>query len=489
MKKNDIYEAEITDCTAEGSGVCRIEGMAVFVPNTAVGDKCMVRIVKTEKRFAYGKLEKLTEASPDRTEPDCAVFSKCGGCAFRHISYEAELRIKRKRVYDALTRIGEIDGSLIGDIVGSQKSDGYRNKAQFPITADAEGRICMGFFAPRSHRPVITESCALQSKEFAEAQRVFLEWANSEAVTVYDERTHKGILRHLYIRSADKTGELMVCIVANARELRHEKRLVQMLRDSLPGLKTVVLNINMEKTNVITGNECRSLYGDGYITDELCGLEFRISPLSFYQVNRAQAERLYGIAAEFADLREGETLIDMYCGTGTIGLSMAHKAKRLIGVEVVPQAVEDARLNAERNGITNAQFICSDASQAAKSLAARGIGADCIILDPPRKGCDAALVRTVSEMTPKRIVYVSCDPATLARDVKLFAECGYSVMRAVPVDMFPRTVHVETVVLMSAASRRSQNEKSEWEKYGEYFMNRSVSDIMSEYSEQHDEWH
>lgn len=456
MEKNEIYETEIIDYTTEGSGVCRIEGMAVFVPNTAVGDRARVRIVKTEKRFAYGRLEELISPSPDRTEPDCGVFGRCGGCVFRHISYEAELRFKQKRVYDALTRIGGIDGSLIENIVGSARSDAYRNKAQFPLTVDKSGRICAGFFAPRSHRVVISDSCALQSAEFTRAQEIFLGWANSEGLSVYDERTHRGALRHLYLRGAEATGELMVCIVANAEKLRGEDRLVNMLREGLPSLKTVVLNINREKTNVITGTVCRPLYGDGYITDRLCGLNYRISPLSFYQVNRDQAQRLYGIAAELAELKRGETLIDMYCGTGTIGLSMAAKAKSLIGVEVVPQAVEDARLNAERNGITNAQFICSDAAQAANSLAARGIGADCVILDPPRKGCEAALIHTVSEMSPKRIVYVSCDPATLARDIRLFAENGYDVKQAVPVDMFPRTGHVETVVLMSAASRRSQ---------------------------------
>ena len=449
MKKNEIYEAEIIDYTTEGSGICRIDGMAVFVPNTAVGDRCEIRIVKTEKRFAYGRLEKLLSPSPDRVSPDCGVFGKCGGCTFRHISYEAELRFKRKRVFDALTRIGNVDGKLIGEIVGSERSDGYRNKAQLPLTVDKDGRIRAGLLAPRSHRVVCSDSCALQSEDFNKAVSVFLKWAEAEGIPVYDERSHTGVLRHLYLRSADATGELMVCVIANAKELRGEKRLVSELREALPGLKTVVLNINREKTNVIVGSVCRSLWGDGYITDELCGLRFRISPLSFYQVNRAQAERLYGIAADFADLKDGETLIDMYCGTGTIGLSMAKHAKSLIGIEVVEQAVEDARLNAERNGIKNAQFICSDAAETAASLAVRGISADCIVLDPPRKGCDASLIGTVSEMKPAQIVYVSCDPATLARDVKLFSERGYFVNKAVPVDMFPRTAHVETVVLMS----------------------------------------
>ena len=322
----------------------------------------------------------------------------------------------------------------------------------------------------------------MQSRAFSPAIKIFLEWANINHISVYDEKTHSGILRHLYLRYAEKTDELMVCIVANANELRKEKQLVQMLSESLPNLKSIVLNTNTDKTNVITGKKCRTLYGDGYITDILCNMKFRISPLSFYQVNRTQAEKLYQKAAEFADLKQNETLLDMYCGTGTIGLTMANYVKNLIGVEIIPQAVEDAKNNAILNEITNAEFICADAAQAAKILQKRNLKPDCIVLDPPRKGCESSLVDTISEMSPERVVYVSCDAATLARDVKLFSEKGYSVQKAVPVDLFPRTPHVETVVLMSRPL-------TEHEKYGEYFMNRSVSDIMSEYSEQHDEWH
>ena len=482
MKKNEIYTAQIVDYTTEGSGICRIEGMAVFVLYTAFVDVADIRILKTAKNYAFGKIEELKVPSPDRIKPDCPVFDKCGGCTFRHISYDAELRFKQKRVYDALTRIGGINGGLIGEIVPSPSDRAYRNKAQLPLSTDKDGNIRAGFFAPHSHRVIPLDGCALQAAPFDRATEAFLKWANEVRPSVYNENDHSGILRHLYLRYAEKTGELMVCIVANADKLPKEKELVDVLRAGLPELKTVVLNINKEKTNVITGKECRVLWGDGYITDELCGRKFRISPLSFYQVNRSQAERLYGIAAELAGLKSGETLVDLYCGTGTIGLSMAHKAKSLIGVEVIPQAVEDAGKNAELNGIDNAEFICADAAQAAASLFEKDIRPDCIIIDPPRKGCDSELISTVSQMKPKRIVYVSCDPATLARDLQRFSEQGYSVRKAVPVDMFPRTAHVETVVLMSRPL-------TEHEKYGEYFMNRSVSDIMSEYSEQHDEWH
>ncbi len=449
MKKNEIYTAKIEDYTTEGSGVCRINGMAVFVPNAAVGDEAEVRILKSAKNYAFGKIERMISPSSDRQEPDCGIFNKCGGCTFRHISYEAELRFKQKRVTDAFTRIGGVSPEIVYPIVGSPCKDAYRNKAQLPITADKDGRICTGFFASGSHRVIPLASCSLQSEIFNEVIRVFTDWANEEGISVYSESEHKGVLRHLYLRHAKKTDELMVCIVINADSFKGEKKLVEKLKNNFDNLKTVVVNINKEKTNVITGKKNRVLYGDGYITDELCGLKFRISPLSFYQVNRDQAEKLYEIAAELADLKNGENLIDLYCGTGTIGLSMAHKVKKLIGVEIIPQAIEDARKNAERNGISNARFICADAAKAAKMLKSECVHADCIIVDPPRKGCDSSLIGTIQELSPKRIVYVSCDPATLARDVKLFEEKGYKTQKAIPVDMFPRTGHVETVVLMS----------------------------------------
>ncbi len=449
LKKNDIYSAEIIDYTTDGSGICKIEGMTVFVPNTVVGDKVSVRILKANKKYAYGKIEEISEQSYNRIEPDCGIFNKCGGCTFRHINYQAELQFKQKRVYDALTRIGGVDGKYIDEIIGSDRINNYRNKVQLPFMKDDNGEIGVGFFAPRSHRVIPLKSCMLQSEVFEKAIRVFLEWANSEGIAVYDESIHSGILRHLYLRYASKTNELMVCVIINADKLKNEKGLVKMLSENLPELKSVVINSNTEKTNVIIGKKCRTIYGDGYITDELCGLKFRISPLSFYQVNRDQAEKLYSLAADFANLNSGETLVDMYCGIGTIGLTMAKKVKNLIGAEIVSQAIEDAEKNKLINSIDNAEFICADAAKAAKILEDREVRPDCIIIDPPRKGCGADLIEMVSEMNPKRIVYVSCDPATLARDVKLFREYGYSVNKAVPVDMFPRTAHVETVVSMS----------------------------------------
>ncbi len=448
-KKNEVYETEIIDYTTEGAGVGKINGMAVFVPSTAIGDKADVKLLKVAKNYAYGKIETLHTPSPHRQTVDCPIFDQCGGCTFRHIDYASELAFKQKRVRDTLTRIGGLAADLVQPIVGAAQCDGYRNKAQLPITMDKNGQAVVGFFAPRSHRVIPLTHCHLQMPVFNEALRVFLSWANRYHVMPYDETTHSGILRHLYLRYAEKTDQLMVCVVANAHQLRKDKQLVEMLQQALPCLTTVVLNVNTEKTNVITGKTCHTLYGQGYITDELCGLHFRLSPLSFYQINRTQAEVLYTLAAECADLQPHETLLDLYCGTGTIGLTMAEKVARLIGVEIIPQAVEDARRNAAENHITKAEFICADASAAAAQLQTRGIRPDCVVLDPPRKGCDSALITAVAKMAPQRVVYVSCDPATLARDIRVFADHGYTVKKAVPVDMFPRTTHVECVVLMT----------------------------------------
>lgn len=449
LKKNEINTAEIIDYTTEGSGICKMKNIAVFVPNSAIGDIAEIKILKTTKNYAFGKIEKMISPSKYRCDPDCEIFQKCGGCTFRHIHYSAELDFKQKRVSDALTRIGGVSPEFIQKIIPSDRENYYRNKIQLPLTKGKDGQICVGFFAPRSHRIIPLKECFLQSKAFEKAIQIFLEWANTEKIPVYNEQTHTGILRHLYLRYAEKTDELMLCVIANASELRHEKNLIKLCKENLPNLKSLILNTNTEKTNVITGKKCRTLYGDDFITDELCGLKFRISPLSFYQVNRSQTEKLYQIAAEFAALKKHEILVDMYCGTGTIGLTMAKQVKKLIGIEVIPQAIEDAKENAGNNHIDNTEFICADAAQAAHYLHEKHIQPDCIILDPPRKGCSVDLIKTVSEISPQRIVYVSCDPATLARDIKLFSGYSYQIEKAVPVDLFPKTTHVECVVLMT----------------------------------------
>jgi 23S rRNA (uracil1939-C5)-methyltransferase len=456
IKKNDIVELEITGLTAEGSGVGRTDNIAVFVPAAAVGDKLRVRILKTAKTYAFGKTEQILSASKDRIPVDCSQFLRCGGCVFRHISYKAELQAKEQRVRDAMQRIGNFQNIEIMPIVGAQDPNHYRNKAQLPTGRGVGKEITMGFFASHSHRIINCEECLLQPEAFADAMNAFKEWAKQSGEDVYNEETGRGHLRHLYLRQAGATGEIMVCVVVNGNGVHFENELVELLKERVTGLKSVIINSNREKTNVVLGNKCRTVWGSDYITDTLCGLNFHISPLSFYQVNRAQAEWLYTIAAEYAGLTGSETLLDLYCGTGTIGLSMAKNAKRVVGVEVVEQAVEDARKNAELNGIENAEFLCMDAAKAASMLKNRGERPNVVVLDPPRKGCDAELIEAVAKMSPERIVYVSCDPATLARDLKLFAEKGFAPQKLTPVDMFPRTAHVESVCLLTKAGENRE---------------------------------
>lgn len=458
IRKNDIFEADITAMTAEGSGICRIEGMAVFVPGTAVGDRCAVRIVKVLRKYAFGRLEKLLAPSPDRIAPDCPVAAQCGGCVYRHIRYEAELQIKTQRVRDALERIGGLQDFQVEPILAAPDRCRYRNKCQLPIGLSKDGALQLGFYAVNSHRIVNTESCLLQPEAFDRAAAAFRRWYAVSGESVYDEASHSGVLRHLYMRRGEMSGEMMVCVVANGAALHEEALLVEMLREAVPEITGVLLNINREKTNVVLGKTCRTLWGKDTITDTLCGLAFEIAPHAFYQVNRTQAERLYGKAAEYAGLTGAETLLDLYCGTGTIGLSMAKNAKKLIGAEIVPAAVENARRNAERNAIQNAEFLCADAAEAARILFERGEKPDVIVIDPPRKGCDSALIATIAAMRPKRVVYVSCDPATLARDLKLFGESGYKTETVTPADMFPGTAHVETVVLLSKLNTKQHVE-------------------------------
>ncbi len=454
LQKNQRIPLTITGATAEGNGVGRYRetpeetGMAVFVPFTAPGDSLVCHIVKTQKTHAFGRLEELTQPSPDRLpgEADCPAFGRCGGCAWRHVSYEAELRYKQQQVADALQRIGGLSVEL-RPIVGCASPDRYRNKAQYPV-AQGEHRLLAGFYAPRSHRVIEHRDCLLQPAVFRDLLEAVLRWAKKAGVSAYEEQTGSGLLRHIYIRQAEATGECMVCLVCTSGKLPATKALVESLRAAAPSLTTVVVNLNRKDTNVILGEESFALWGPGYITDELCGLRFRLSPHSFYQVNRRQAERLYGLAAEAAGLTGRETLLDLYCGTGTIGLSMAAHAREVIGVEVVAQAVEDARRNAEDNGMDNARFLCADAAQAAAQLQREGVRPDVVVVDPPRKGCDEALLHTIADMKPARVVYVSCDPATLARDIRRMQALDYAARYAVPVDMFPRTAHVETIVLL-----------------------------------------
>ena len=437
LKKNDEIPLTITALTALGSGVGHHAGLTVFVENTAIGDEVLAHIIKVKATYAVGIIKKILTPSPDRIEPDCPVFAGCGGCAFRHLNYEAEKRAKLQQVQDALQRI-----------VSTGETRRYRNKAQYPVGMTADGKTIIGFYAKRSHRIVDCRDCVLQPASFAPLLDIVAAWAAESGVAVYDEETGRGQLRHIYLRKGFHTDETMVCLVVTTPKLPRLDALCTRLTAADPTVKSVVLNINRAKTNVILGDICITVFGSDFIEDTLCGLRFRISPLSFYQVNPRGAEILYRKAADFAALTGSELLLDLYCGTGTIGLSMAHRAKQVVGVEIIAQAIENAKDNAARNGIENARFFCDDAAGAAKRLLFEGLRPDVVVLDPPRKGCSTDVIDAVSQMQPDRVVYVSCDPATLARDCKRFAALGYAVRRAAAVDMFPRTGHVEAVVLL-----------------------------------------
>ncbi|MEZ4357101.1 MAG: 23S rRNA (uracil(1939)-C(5))-methyltransferase RlmD [Eubacteriales bacterium] len=453
IKKNDIFKIEIKSMTTEGSGVGRIGEMAVFVPNSAIGDILDIKILKVKKNYAFGKIIDILTPSKDRIEADCANYMQCGGCTFRHISYEAELKLKQQRVLDSLQRIGGFKDIVIDEIVAAEHPDRYRNKAQIPVSRDLDGKLTLGFFAYHSHRIIDFSGCFLQPKIFENVINAFKDWEKEAKQKIYDESTNSPGIRHLYIRMGKATGEVMVCIVTTGEQIKKEDSLVKMLKDCVPNLKSVVINTNNKNTNVILGDKCRTIWGDGYITDELCGLKFKISPISFYQVNHEQTEKLYTLVANYAKPTKKDVVLDLYCGIGTIGLTLAKYVKELIGVEVEEQAVLNARENALINGINNAQFICADAAKAAKMLSERGERPSIVILDPPRKGCDLELIKTVKNISPEKVVYVSCDPATLARDLKEFCSIGYEIKKVTPVDMFPRTANVETIVLMSRVDK------------------------------------
>ena len=449
MTKNDIIQLNITSLTSDGDGVARTDdGIVVFVPNTAVGDVIDALILKVKKNVAYAKVSEVIAPAPDRIVPDCPASARCGGCVYRHIRYEAELRAKRQKVIDAVTRIGRLDAGLVKDIIPSEKIDAYRNKAMIPVGLDKDGAVVMGYYARHSHRIVPCIDCRLSPPIFNRIAADFYAFLSHRPHLVYSPQ-HRGGIRHLYLRYAGTSGEVMVCIVAGKRNFEGDTVLYNSLKEKYPEIRTIAVNINPADTNVILGDKTCTVYGDGTIADTLCGLRFSLSPPSFYQVNRDQAERLYAKAREYAALTGKETLIDLYCGTGTIGLSMTKDCKRLIGVEIIPEAIEDAKENARRNGIANARFLCGDAAEAAATLKGEGIKPDVIVVDPPRKGLTPELIATIAQMLPKRVVYVSCDPATLARDLALFEEQNYSTEEITPVDMFPRTAHVESVAMMS----------------------------------------
>ena len=448
LNKNDDILLTVTDLTSQGSGLGRYKDMAVFVEGTAPGDEIEAHIIKVKSNYAIGKIKRIIKSAPCRIESDCSADSRCGGCAYRHIEYAKELEIKKQTVTDALQRIGGLE-IRAEEILSIKEPVYYRNKAQLPVGLDEKGNLLIGFFSRRTHRITDTPECLLHREEFNRIIPAVRSYILENPVTVYSEETGRGLIRHLYLRYARNTGEIMVCLVINGDILPKKEKLIEKLLATGLNIKSVIININREKTNVVLGDRCITIYGEDYIEDILCGLRFRISPLSFYQVNPEGTELLYGKAKEYAALTGEETLLDLYCGTGTIGLTMADSVKKLIGVEIIPQAIENAKENARLNGIENAEFFCDDAKGAAKRLYDEGIRPDVVILDPPRKGCTPEVIETVAKMSPDRVVYVSCDPATLARDLAIFKSKGYETVKATAVDMFPRTTHVETVVLLS----------------------------------------
>ena len=452
LQKNQILTLRIERLSSDGSGVAHsADGEAVFVPGTAPGDEARVRIVKDCGRYAFGILDELLTPSPDRVPVDCPVAGPCGGCSLRHLDYAAELRAKQESVLDAFRRIGGLEVPVL-DILPSPEVDRYRNKVQFPVGVDKNGAPCIGFYAGRTHRIVPCPDCKLQPGLLNEIGNALCAFFAQQGIRPYNEQIGKGLVRHIFLRRGAHSGQIMVCLVCTRAKLPHAEQLCTVLREQFPAISTILLNVNAKNTNVILGSENHILYGPGYIEDSLCGVPVRLGPLSFYQVNTLAAERLYGVAAQYAQLAPDDTLLDLYCGMGTIGLSMADQCRELIGVEIVPEAIESAKANAARMGeavAAKSRFFCADAGQAATQLAAEGLHPDIVMLDPPRKGCDEATLSAVVRMAPRRVVYVSCNPATAARDAAWLEKNGYHAEKVQSVDLFPRTKHVEAVLLLT----------------------------------------
>ena len=446
LVKNQIYEAVICDYTAEGQGIAKIEGCAVFIPNAIAGERCRVQIVKAQKNWAAGKLVELLERSPHRVNRECPVAKKCGGCDFWHMDYAEETRLKADRVRQALNRLGGEELESV-PILAAPTCYGYRNKAQYPVSQE-KGRAFAGFFRAGTHQVVENQRCLILPQETDQVKKLVIDYANHYRITAYDEQVHKGLLRHIYVRRGGISGQVLVCLVVNGRKLPHPETLIEKLK-TVPGFTSLVLSVNTKQGNTVLGDEFITLYGPGYIEDTLCGLTFRLSPRSFYQVNHYQAQRLYEAAISQAGITKKDLVLDLYCGAGTITLCLAKAAGKVIGVEVVEQAVQDAWENARRNGIENAEFFCGDAGKAALALEEQGIRPDVIVVDPPRKGLSTDTIEALYRMSPRRIVYVSCDPATLARDVALLKERGYILQSAQAADLFPRCSHVETVAVLN----------------------------------------
>lgn len=448
IAKNSVYIVDITGMTHEGQGVGRVEGFTVFVDDALESEQVEVRIIKINKSYAVGKLLRIIKPSQDRTEPFCGSYSRCGGCSLQHLGYKAQLDYKTKLVRESLKRIGKLDGVAVHETIGMRSPMNYRNKAQYPV-AVVDGKAVTGFYARRSHDVIDSEGCGIQDTTSDRIRKLVMQFIAEKSITVYEEAAGKGLVRHVMTRIGFRTGEVMVVLVLNGNELPHRQELADRLVAEVPGIKSIFLNINTGNTNIILGPKNIKIYGRDTIFDFIGRYKFHISPMSFFQVNPVQTEVLYAKALEYAGLKGSETVFDLYCGAGTISLFLSEKAGKVYGVEVVEDAVKDARMNAELNAVTNVEFIVGEAEKAVPELYSRGVKADVVVVDPPRKGCEESLLKTLVDMEPQRIVYVSCNPATLARDLKYLDEHGYRAVEAQPVDMFPWTGHVETIIMMT----------------------------------------
>ena len=449
IKKNDCFTVSIEDMSEDGSGIGKLEGYIWFIKDAVKGDVVEAKAMKMKKSYGFARLMRVITPSPDRVEPACLVARQCGGCQLQAMSYESQLKFKENKVYNNLRRIGGFTDIPFLPIMGMDEPWRYRNKAQFPFGKDKNGQIVTGFYAGRTHDIIPQEDCLLGVEENKQILEIIKEYMIENHVAPYEEETHKGLIRHALIRKGFKTGELMVCVIINGKKLPHSEKLVEKLCQ-LDGMTSITYSINTDKTNVILGKELVNLYGPGYITDYIGDVKYRISPLSFYQVNPVQTEKLYGTALEYAGLTGGEVVWDLYCGIGTISLFLAQKAKKVYGVEIVPQAIDDARENAKLNGLDNVEFFVGKAEEVLPEQYEKNkVYADVIVVDPPRKGCDEQCLNTIITMAPKRVVYVSCDSATLARDLKFLCENGYEIQKVRCCDMFGWTTHVETVVSLT----------------------------------------
>ncbi|MEH6896436.1 23S rRNA (uracil(1939)-C(5))-methyltransferase RlmD [Bacillus velezensis] len=446
IEKNEYYDVTFEDLTHEGAGVAKVQGFPIFVPNALPEEKAQIKVTRIKKGFAFGRLIELKEESPHRTDAPCPIYKQCGGCQLQHMTYEGQLLFKQKQVKDVLERIGKLDLSnvTVHPTLGMKDPWNYRNKAQVPV-GEREGGLVAGFYQQRSHDIIDMSACLIQQSKNDEAVQAVKDICTSYGVKAYNEERHKGWLRHIMVRYGVVTGEMMIVFITRTSDFPHKAKIIEDITAQFPHVKSIVQNINPNKTNVIFGNETNVIWGEEYIYDLIGDVKFAISARSFYQVNPEQTKVLYDKALEYAELQGVETVIDAYCGIGTISLFLAKQAKKVYGVEIVPEAIEDAKRNAELNGITNAEFAVGEAETVIPKWYKEGITADTLVVDPPRKGCDEALLRTIIDMKPKRVVYVSCNPGTLARDLRVLEDGGYQTLEVQPVDMFPHTNHVECV--------------------------------------------